>query len=479
MNLHHYQGRSFLIAFGVIVGCVGVGLVAGLLVGLQPFLLCVGLVALAILLWFLSSFEQVVLGLLILRSSLDILSPYQIPAAFAVGLDGLTILYVTLQLLTGKKVHTDKFWWFFASWIAIQGLWVVLLPLGGLGLGASGLSESIREWVRIFSWLMVYLLIMQMKDRITPSRMINLLFLGLIAPLTVATMQVFLPESVLPPLLSAKVVNINGLDAVARVKGTIGHPNTFATFLLLFIGLTYWKQKHTEPQKRLPWIILLVALTFFLAQTKALVGLVMLMILIIVLFVPHLNPLKILTGVIVLGLVVGIFASTDYGQERLASIAGTPLLNPDIDISRAIILAKSDYNSFNWRLSQWYLMLQTWKNNPIMGYGLGLSMRASGATLLPHNDYIRTLVEGGIVGFATYVFFHIAQGLRLIQLFLQSPKNSKQQDLCLILLAVLVGICVGMITENVWTHTTFFFYWWTLFALTTWDWESQPRIIKG
>jgi hypothetical protein len=32
-----------------------------------------------------------------------------------------------------------------------------------------------------------------------------------------------------------------------------------------------------------------------------------------------------------------------------------------------------------------------------------------------------------------------------------------------------------MITENIWSHTTFFFYWWTLFGVAGWNWNERQN----
>jgi O-antigen ligase len=156
--------------------------------------------------------------------------------------------------------------------------------------------------------------------------------------------------------------------------------------------------------------------------------------------------------------------STDFGQERLASIANTPLLNPDIDISRAILLSYGDHNSFNWRLSHWNLLLKAWQQFPIFGYGLATA-QPIGNGFLAHNDYVRALVEGGIVGLAAFLAFIVAQFVRLVLLIRSAPRGSRQGSLCLTLLAILLSISVGMITENIWSHTTLFFYWWSYLGL--------------
>ncbi|MGI8501549.1 MAG: O-antigen ligase family protein [Hassallia sp.] len=466
--------RAFRLMLLISLAGAVVGVIVGFAAGVQPFYVGAALGGIAAIICFFSFFEQAVLGLLILRSALDPFSGQQLPAVFAIGLDALTILYVTLMLLTGQTVRTNKFWWLFAAWVALQGLWVILLPLGGLGLNAAFLSDSIREWVRIFSWLMVYLIVMQLKDRLHPEKIVSALLLALIFPLTIALMQTVLPPSLLPSIFVFGGGDQVSFEKASRINGTLGHPNTFATFLLLFIGLTWWKLSHSK--QRWHWLILLGLLAFFYVSTKALFSLLMLAVFVLVLISPKLNIIKLLGGLVFLAIVIGLFASTEFGQERLASIANTPLLNPDIDISRAILLSKGDNNSFNWRLSQWYMLLKAWQEYPILGYGLGLSKQVAGNGFLPHNDYIRTLVEQGIVGMVSFIAFFLAQIVRLISLIKDTPSGTAQHDFCLTLLAVFLAIFVGMITENIWTHTTLFFYWWTVSAVADWNWNKlQPQ----
>jgi O-antigen ligase len=453
------------------VGAIGiaVGIVAGLLSGTKPVYLSLIFVLLAVLIYFFTNFEQAVLGLLILRSSLDIFSAQQLPAALAIGIDGLTLLYVAVQLFRKKQVHIDNFFWIFAGWVALQVLWIVLLPIGGLGFDGSYLIAAIREWARLFSWLMTYLLVMQLKERIAPTRVISLLFLGLVAPLTLAALQSFLPPSALPDILSAK-----SFGDGSRISGTLGHSNTFATFLLLFISLTCWRIK--QGTNRLAWMLLLGIILFFYVRTMALFSLLMLAVFVVVLITPRANIFKLFAGLLLVGATITLFASTEFGQARLGSLANTPLLNRDMDISRAILLSAGDNNSFNWRIAQWTYLLDQWKQYPIFGYGLGTSIYVSTNKLLPHNDYVRALVEGGVVGLITFLTFLGVQVLYLLRLVRLSVRENVQTDFCLTLLAVLLALPVGMLTENIWSHTTFFFYWWTLFSVVDWDWSQKKEV---
>ncbi len=464
------QRSNRLLSLILLIGLVGVGVAAGLCAAAKPFYLALLLVAAFGIIYFFAKFEQAVIGLLIIRSSLDAFSAQQIPAAYSLAVDALTLLYVAVKLLTGQPVKVDKFWWLFAAWVIFQGLWVILLPIGGLGLNGSYLADAIREWVRLFTWVILYLLVMQLADKIPPQKYISLLLLCLVLPVTVALMQSFVP-SLLPAVFSP--MDTSDFDAgkgVARLQGTIGHPNSFAVYLLLFIGLTCWKLGNYSP--RWLWGILLALLAFVFVGAKMLMSLGMLATFVLVLTVPRLNLLNLVGAIILFSLIIGLFASTPFGQERLASIAQTPLVNPNIDVSRAILLAKGDNNSFNWRLGQWYTLLNAWKQHPMLGYGLGLSIPVASNHYLPHDDYIRALIEGGIVGLVTFVGFICAQALHLINIMRRVSRESKQYSFCLILLAVLLSTPVGMITENVWSCTTFYFYWWAVFPVAGWNWHQ-------
>ncbi|MGB5636481.1 MAG: O-antigen ligase family protein [Waterburya sp.] len=449
-----------------------IGVILGFTAGVAPTYLILGILAIVgfvITIYFVNSFEQVILGFLIIRSSLDAFSPQQIPALAAIGVDIVTLAYVAMLLLSRQKIRLDGFWCFFAGWVALQSLWVILLPLGGLGLDASVLSIAIREWIRLFSWLMFYLLIMQFKDRLHPEKVISALFLSLVIPLIAASLQIVCPPSILPSFL----VFESGFSVAAgsRINGTLGHPNTFATFILLFLGLTLWKIGNS--QQRHYWVVLLGIIAFFLVSTQSLTGMMMLLAFMVVYFIPRFNAINLIAGLSLLAVIGFLFVSSDLGQERLQSLSDTPLLNPDIDWSRAILLQWEDGNSFNWRIAQWTFLLQSWEKYPIWGYGLGTGAHISVFDTAPHNDYIRFLVEEGIVGFTTFLAFLAAQFARIVQLLLSVSSTSPQRNLCLMMLAFFVAILVGMLTGNILVHTTVFFYWWTLIAISGWDWTPS------
>ncbi|MGF1539584.1 MAG: O-antigen ligase family protein, partial [Pleurocapsa sp.] len=340
-----------------------------------------------------------------------------------------------------------------------------------LGSDASVLSDSIREWVRMFSWVMVYLLVMQLKDRLHPEKILSILFFSLIVPLVAAFLQFLLPPSILPSFL----VFESGYSVAAgsRMNGTLGHPSTFATFVLLFFALSLWKLGDTK-NNRLTWAILVGVLAFFLVSSKSLTGLVILVAFIPAFFFPKSNFVNLIGAISLITMAIFLFASSDLGHERLQSLYSTPLLNPDIDVSRAILMHWEDGNSFNWRIAQWTFLLQSWQKYPILGYGIGTVYHVSIFDTAAHNDYIRFLIEEGIIGFIAFIGFLIAQFVRLIQLIVSVTSEKSQRNFCFLMLALLISMMVGMLTDNILYHTTLLFYWWTLMAIAGWNWTPSP-----
>jgi len=472
MSLRKILGSTSNLSLSIAILGILIGVILGLMAVAVPTYLIITLVALVAIYFFINSFEKAILGILVMRSSLDVFSDQQLPAILAISIDLITLIYIAKLFLSKQKIQLDGFGYFFAVWIVLQGLWVVLLPLGGLGLDTSVLPVSIREWVRLFSLFMCYLLIMQFRDRLHPEKVISALFLSLVIPLTTALLQIVFPPSMLPSFLVFE--RGYSIEAGSRINGTLGHPNVFATFTLLFLGLTLWKIANSQQRKY--WIILLGILAFFLASTTSLTGMLMLISFVLVYFIFKANVVNLIAGLSLLTIIIAFFVSSDLGAERLQSLYGTPLLNPDIDWSRAVLLQWDDGNSFNWRIAQWTYLLQSWQKYPIWGYGLGTAEEISVFNTIAHNDYIRFLVEQGVVGFILFLAFIGAHLVRLIQLLFSVSWTSPQRDLYVVMLAYFMAILVGMLTGNLLVHTTVFFYWWTLMAITGWSWTPLSKV---
>ena len=453
----------------------GLGIIAGITAGasisVEPTLVAAWVLlcgAIFGLIYLITNFEFALVSLLVVRSAMDAFPP--LSSVFALGFLALAFIYVIWLLLRRQPIQTNMLCWAFCGWAAFQGLWIVLLPLGGLGDSGTSLFIGLSEWLRTIVWVSVYVVFLQLKGRFPPEKAISMLFLSLVIPLSVGLLQLIVPD-----MLPSNLAPIFGV----RVRGTIGHSATFSSFTLLFIGLTWWK--YRQAIRKLPWLILMGTLVFFLVKAQSItITLSMLPVMFLVIVAPRLSLQNLLGVVTVFGLFLGLILSTDIGQERLASLADTPLLNPDIDWSRSFLLSQRDGNSFNWRIAQWTLLLEAWKESPLLGYGLDTSPELTVWQNFAHNDYVRALAEQGIVGLLSFLGLLLTKGIYLVKTFISSPKGSPKRDLCFILFAFYVASLVGMAAENLWTHTALYTYWWALVAIMSWDWQSgAPKQLSG
>jgi O-antigen ligase len=97
------------------------------------------------------------------------------------------------------------------------------------------------------------------------------------------------------------------------------------------------------------------------------------------------------------GVVVLVFFATPLGAQRVASESSSSLAAADRGESNSTL---------DTRLFRWKTLLPEWERSPVFGRGLGTTTTAESTSanrlnfLLPHNEYIRYLVETGVVGIA-------------------------------------------------------------------------------
>lgn len=457
----------------IFLSIVSLGVIAGVLVGLSPILLVAAALVPLTAYFFIAEFERVLIGLLIIRSSLDAFSDQQLPAAYAIGLNALIILYISIEIFKGKSIQTDWFWWLFAGWVTLQGMWVILMPLGGLGLDNLPFQNSLREWVRLVSWLLVYLIVLQLRGKVAPQKIIDMLFLCLVVPFIAAAIQITIPSASLPEFLRVTGGGVIEGEAGTRIVGTLGHSAVFGKFLFLMVCITYWRMGQAA--KRLPWLVLLGVEVLIMTTTKSLTSLIMLLVFLITQSYLIFKNLYILFGVILmLGLVFAYFGYTEYGQARLSEILNTPMFNPEIDASRAIQLVGTDEgNSFVWRVKQWESLIKRWQYSPLLGYGLGTAKLIAQTPTGAHNDYVTYLAETGVMGLCAFIALLTAQFTRLYQLIVSSSKSNPRRSFCITLTCFLIAWCVGMTTDNVMNNTYSNFLWWTFLGLASFDWQSN------
>lgn len=113
--------------------------------------------------------------------------------------------------------------------------------------------------------------------------------------------------------------------------------------------------------------------------------------------------------------------------------------------------SQTESNSFEWRLARWMDLLNYWRETPVFGQGYGAS--TNGGMLsgyLPHSEYIRALVELGLVGLVlmlVVLVFSMFYFYRLV-----NTSNSELWAVCTS--SILIMSVISAFTENTFVYTT-------------------------
>jgi O-antigen ligase len=150
------------------------------------------------------------------------------------------------------------------------------------------------------------------------------------------------------------------------------------------------------------------------------------------------------------------------GGRRAALLAGAVvvillfLLDP-FGISRVSELSSTDFsaaqtgesnNSFDWRLRNWAIFMDLWKDNPLLGFGAGSTvemLKPIGRS--PHSAYVSLLVETGVLGTVLFAIAYVV----LIERLVQQARSHEPvtRSFAVTTLSIIVGISVhGIVTDS-------------------------------
>jgi O-antigen ligase len=231
-----------------------------------------------------------------------------------------------------------------------------------------------------------------------------------------------------------------------RAHGTFAHPNDAAVYFAIATTASLWL--YLGGRRRLD---LLLGALFAAAviATFSLDGFLTLLVMVTTLGVLRTGSRRLRLGILALvPLLVAIFLATPLGSERLASESAS-------EIGSAHIRGSADSSSLAWRFQKWEALLPEWERNPLVGRGLGTIVAEEEPTLggtgsvLPHNEYVRYLVETGAVGIALVLLGLAA----LIGALRRARRRPSTRDLAALGIAVAAGLLVNALAANTLLYT--------------------------
>jgi putative inorganic carbon (hco3(-)) transporter len=244
--------------------------------------------------------------------------------------------------------------------------------------GSSHPGATSIELLRILAAVMMFAVLEQMMlDAARMRTMLRAVFLSALFPLAFTLVDV----------ASGSPRSETKGDFV-RLLGPFNQSNTFGRYLMLLIifgAAIYPRLDRTN--RRIMGLLLGVSSVFLvLTYTRsALIGTVLGLIVI-----GLLQDKRLLVGLLV---GVALFVVVDPSLAARFSELGRD------DSVRAI----DSRNSLEWRFEQWADVLNLARSNPITGIGLATAQRVTDTQRQPHNDFVRTYVETGIIGFLAYL----------------------------------------------------------------------------
>ncbi len=262
---------------------------------------------------------------------------------------------------------------------ALATLWLCVWI--AIAVGTHGAStETLREGVREVSVIGLAVIVYNAQGAVTVPIAARLVQLIGFVPALIALYQ---------------LVTHTGMDVGSQIRanGTFAHPNSAAMFFAIAAAVSLWLYLDSGQHRFDALLTMLFAVA--LIATFSIDGLVTLTAMLFALGASRSGSLSAkLVPCAIAGAVVLVFFATPLGARRITSESSTI----------ATVERGESSTSLAWRLQKWKILLPEWEASPLFGQGLGTTTTTvympgnqySGEP--PHNEYIRYLVETGVVG---------------------------------------------------------------------------------
>jgi O-antigen ligase len=245
-------------------------------------------------------------------------------------------------------------------------------------------TETIREGVRETSIIAVALIVYNARRAISVATAVRIVQLAGVVAAIVALQQLATHGGLL----------ING---DMRSNGTFVHPDGAAMFFAIAAVGSLWRYVDAGRGR----LDALAAAIFAAAtiSTFSLTGLATLMLMLMIFGALRPGSFQVKFRAFAIPIVVlAVFLATPLGSERISEQSSTELTTAHKN--------GSENTSLAWRFYKWGLLLDEWERAPFLGKGLGTTVALEGTIKneriekVPHNEYLRYLLETGAIGLA-------------------------------------------------------------------------------
>ncbi|MBM2832848.1 MAG: hypothetical protein HW406_9 [Candidatus Brocadiaceae bacterium] len=223
-----------------------------------------------------------------------------------------------------------------------------------------------------------------------------------------------------------------------RIWSTFMHPNMFAFYLVVVffsVLFLYYLEKHIfgKSDVRFKIVLLMPVLSLLLlTYTRgAWIG--------------------IMVGI----LIVSVFIKSTRKWILISAVVFFILFSPMIYSRMGDLLVASHkggyqhMSSWEFRIEQWHSLLKNaFVHKPWFGYGLGQSIfvanKYAAFVLIPHNDYLRIMIELGLFGLIPFLLFWIHN----VRNIFKRISNKAYRELNTVVLALLIAMLICSFADN-------------------------------
>jgi hypothetical protein len=232
-----------------------------------------------------------------------------------------------------------------------------------------------------------------------------------------------------------------------RSNGTFTHPNGAAVYFAIATIVSLWS--YLDSGRRRSDAVLSALFAAATVTTFSLSGLACLLAMLVVFGAIRSGSYRMKFGAYAIAVsVVVAFLATPLGAERVANESSTQISSTETRGTANTSLA--------WRFYKWRTLIPEWERNPILGQGLGTTITVEGTSeyitggKVPHNEYVRYLVETGVLGLAIVLWAIIALFRRLSR----QRSVAYSGDQAVLGIAIVAGCLVNALVDNTLLYST-------------------------
>lgn len=302
------------------------------------------------------------------------------------------------------------------------------------------LSLSLAEWIRILSIFSLYILsFILIKNQNDFRKLIYAILISVLIPGLTAFYQFFTQTG----------MTIIDEDISNRIFGTFAHPNLLAYYLtfpiVLIIFLVLNKEKY-QLKNILFYLLFIFSFTLLILTYTRGAWVVFL----IVIFTLGIIQYK----KFLLGALIGLFLLY--------------LLVPPLNTRVNNLFEYDPYSSIQWRINLWKDSLKYSQEELAVGYGVGTASKIilekrgeQFGSPDPHNDYLKILIENGILGVISYLLIISTLLINLIWGYLKS-NSTFNKNFFLLMIGVSIALYFMSFADNVLRNTALQWTFWII-----------------